>query len=180
MQIAIGVEHSFIASTKPSVHESASVGFGIVFISTKYICPLNGDLASLVGAKVIAFFVHDADAKACAYADRTSLSMPRRQRIRGHLVGRFGHSVSFHERHAEKPLDLVNETWRQRRAAGTDEAHRGSLGGFMVGAGQQKLMHRGYSRIPGYLVFVNRSPKRKCVELGGNNHGPTGKQSSHQ
>src|SRR5260370_36206415 len=180
MQIAVRVEHSFIAGAKPSIHKSASVGFRIVFISAKHVGSLNGNLAALVSAEVIAVLVHDADAKPCAYADRTGLSMPRRQRIRGHLVGRFGHPVSFDDGHAEEPFDLVNETWRKGSAAGTNEAQRSSFRGFVVSTSQQKLMHLGYSRIPGHAVFVNRSPKRKCVELGGNNHGPAGKQSRHE
>ena len=48
MQIAIRVEKSLVASAKPSIHEGAGVCFRIVFVSTKYICTLNSDLAALI------------------------------------------------------------------------------------------------------------------------------------
>ena len=91
----------------------------------------------------------------------------------------FGHSVGFDKRDAKQLLDLVNEFWRQGRAAGTDEAQRGSFCRFVVSPGQQELMHRGHSRIPGHAMFAHRAPERKRVELGGNNHRPSGKQSRH-
>src|SRR5271170_2061036 len=105
MQIAVRVKKSFVAGTKPPIHKSASVGFWIVFISTKDIRSLNSDFASLVRAQMITFFVHDADAQSSPHADRTGLPMPRRQRIRSHLVSRFRHSVGFDERHAEEILN---------------------------------------------------------------------------
>ena len=111
VQIAVCVKESFVASAKPSIHKSVSVGFGIVFISTKYIGSLNDDFAPMVGAEVIALLVHNADAQSGADSDRACFAMSRGQRIRGHLVGRFGHSVGFDEGHAKEPLDLVNELW---------------------------------------------------------------------
>ena len=179
VQIAIGVQQSFVTGTKPSIHKSASVGFGIVLVSTKYIGALNGNFAALVGAEVIAVLVHDADAQAGAHADRTCLAMPRRQRIRGHLVGSFSHSVGFDEGHAKKILDLVNQLRRQGRAAGTDEAQSFCFYRFVMSPGQQKLMHRGYPRIPGHTMFSNRPPERKRVEFGRNNYGSPGQQSRH-
>src|ERR1700693_401872 len=60
MQITVRVEVPFVAGAEPSSHESTSVRFRIVFVSTKHIRSLNSDLASLVSAEVIAGFVHDA------------------------------------------------------------------------------------------------------------------------
>ena len=73
MQIAVGIKKSLVASTKPSIHKSASVGLGIIFVSTKYVRSLDRDLAALVGAEMIAFRVHDADAQASAYPTEPGL-----------------------------------------------------------------------------------------------------------
>src|ERR1039458_3805323 len=135
MQIAVWVEESFVASTKPSIHKSASVGLGIIFVSTKYICPLDRDLAALVGTEIIAFLVHDADAQPRAQADRTCFAVPRGQRVGRHLVSRLRHSVSFDEGYAEDILDLANEFRRQGRAAGAEEAQRRSFCGLVATAG---------------------------------------------
>src|SRR5579863_7084958 len=102
VQIAVVVQQSFVSGTKPSIHKSASVGFGIVLISTKYVGSLNVDFAALIGAEVISLLVHDADTQPGAHANRTCLAMPRGQRIRGHLVGSFSHSVGFDEGNAKK------------------------------------------------------------------------------
>jgi len=77
MQIAVFVKQSFVARAKPSMHKSASVGLGIVFVSTKYVGSLNDDFAPLVGAEVIAVLVHDADAQSSGYADRTCFPVSR-------------------------------------------------------------------------------------------------------
>ena len=110
--------------------------------------------------------------------DRTGLAMPRRKRIRRHLVGSFGHSVGFDERHAKQSLDFVNQFRRQGRAAGTDEAQSGSFRRFVMSPGQQKLVHRGHARIPGHAIFAHRPPEGECVELGGYDNGSAGKQMS--
>src|SRR5208283_1086776 len=156
MQITVFVEKSLIAGTKPSIDKSASVGFGIVFISAKYVGALNGNFAALIGAEVIAVRIQDADAQPGADSDGTGFAMPRRQRIGGHLVSRLGHSVSFHERYTKELLDLVNEFGRQRRAAGTDETQCGRLHRLLVGPGQQKLMHGGHTGIPSHAMFAYR------------------------
>src|SRR5580693_2913402 len=78
VQIAVGVQQPFVAGTKPPIHKSASVGFGIVLVSTKYIGALNGDFTALVGTEVIAVLVHDADAQPGAHADGACLAMSRR------------------------------------------------------------------------------------------------------
>src|ERR1700728_1202763 len=124
-------------------------------------------------------FIHDADAQSGADTDRPGLAMARRQRIRSHLVGRLCHPVSFDEGHAKKILNLVNEFGRQGCAARTDEAQRGSLSRFVMSEREQKLMHRGYARIPGDAILSNRPPKRKRVELSGHNYGSARKQSCH-
>ena len=62
MQIAVAIEKSFVAGTKPSIRESAGVGLRIIFVSAKDVRSLNSNFAPLVGAEVIALLVHDADA----------------------------------------------------------------------------------------------------------------------
>src|SRR5271167_1286945 len=99
VQIGVLIKPPFVAGTKPSMGESASVGFGIVVISAKYIGALNGDFAALPGGKMIALFVQDADAKPGADSYRTGFAMSRRQRVRSHLMGRLRHAVGFDEGH---------------------------------------------------------------------------------
>src|SRR5271166_94619 len=124
VQIAVFVQQSFITGAKPSIHESASVGFGIVVVSAKNISSLDRNFAPPPSAKVIAILIDDPDPQAGAYSDRTGFAMSRRKRIGGHLMSCLGHAVGFHERHAEDSLDLMNELLGQRRAAGTNEAQR--------------------------------------------------------
>src|SRR5712691_1569967 len=69
MQIAVGIEKSLVARKKPSIHKSASVGFGIIFVSTKYVGALNRDFAPLIGSQVIAIIIHDADLQSSADRD---------------------------------------------------------------------------------------------------------------
>src|SRR6202023_2058520 len=109
-----------------------SIRFGIVFIPAKHIRTLNGDLATMIGTEMISVLVHDADAQAGAHSHRTRLAVSWRQRVRGHLVRRFGHAVGFDERNAKESLYSVNQLRRQRRAAGTDEAERGGLCWFLM------------------------------------------------
>src|ERR1700688_3882323 len=112
MQIAVRIQKSLIAGTKPSIHEGARVGFGIIFVSAKYIRSLNRDLAPLTGSKMVAVFVHDADAEAGAHANRGRFAGAWWQGIRGYLVSGFGHAVSLDERHAKHALDLIDEFLR--------------------------------------------------------------------
>src|SRR5579863_4954130 len=102
MQIAVPVEISLIAGAKPSAYKGARVCVRIIFISPEHIPPLNGNLTALIGSEMVAVFVHDADAKARAHSHGASLAMPRRQRIRSHLMRRFGHSIGFDKRHAKQ------------------------------------------------------------------------------
>jgi hypothetical protein len=117
MQITIGIEKPLIAGAEPSIHKSAGVGFRVIFVSPENVRALNGDFAALIGAEMIAFFVHDADAKAGANSHRSSLAMARRQRVGGHLMGRFGHPIGLDEWNAEQAFDFVDQFRRQRRAA---------------------------------------------------------------
>src|ERR1700722_20810721 len=125
MEVAIRVEETLVAGSEPSVHKGSVVCLGIIFISPKHIRALDRDFAALVGPQMIAFRVHDADAQTGAHAYRSCLSMPRRQRIRSHLMRGLGHSIGFHEGYAEESLDFVNQFRRQRRAARADETRRG-------------------------------------------------------
>ena len=179
MQIAVGVEKALVAGAKPSIHKSASVGFGIVFVSAKHIRSLNGNFAALVGAEMVAVFVHDADAQAGAHADRARFAMPRRQEDSKSSGGQLRSFRRLRRKARQKSFDFVNEFRRQGRAAGTDEAQRGGLCGFVMSPRQQKLMHRGHARIPGHAMFPHRPPERKRIEFGGNNHRSAGKQSRH-
>src|SRR5579862_601730 len=122
MQVAVRIKVALIAGAKPSVDKGMSVGVGIIFVSPKNIRALNRDLASLVGAEMFAVFIHNADTQANADSDRSGLSVLRRQGIGSHLVRGFRHAIRFHERYAEKPLDLMNELGRQRRAARPQES----------------------------------------------------------
>src|SRR5271169_365307 len=81
MQITVVVEKSLVASAKPSVDEGVGVGFGIVFVSSKHVRALDGDLAALIVFERVAVLVHDPDPKPRAHADRPCLPMSRRQRI---------------------------------------------------------------------------------------------------
>src|ERR1700722_3423801 len=112
VQVAVGIQKALIAGAHPPMHEGARVGFGIIFVSAKYIGSLNRDLSPLVGSKMIAVLVHDADAEAGAHANRASLAVSWRQRIRGHLVSGFGHAISLNERYAKHALDLIDEFLR--------------------------------------------------------------------
>src|ERR1700728_190268 len=109
MQIAIRIEKALIAGAKPSIHKRAGIRFRIVLVSSKHIRTLDGNLAALFGAEMIAVLIHDADAQASADSYRTWLAMPWRQRIRGHLMRRFGHAVGLHKRHAKQIFDLANQ-----------------------------------------------------------------------
>src|SRR6202050_5762583 len=109
MQITVGIKNSLAPGTKPSVHKSAGVRFVIVFVSPKYICSLDCDLAAVIGPEMIALRVHDADAQADANPHRAGLAVPRREGIRSHLMGRFGHSIGFPDGNAKQSLDLVNQ-----------------------------------------------------------------------
>src|SRR5713101_6534314 len=77
MQIAVRIEKSLIAGEEPSIHKRAGVGFGIIFVSTKYVSALNRDLAPLTGSQVIAIVIHDADLHSSSDPDGTCLPTPR-------------------------------------------------------------------------------------------------------
>src|SRR5207237_1473007 len=81
MQVTVFVQRSLVAGPKPSIHEAAGVGFGIVLVTAKHARALNGDFPALVGSQVTAFIVQNTNANARAHADRTRFAMPRRQRI---------------------------------------------------------------------------------------------------
>src|ERR1700733_13051242 len=108
MQIAVGVKKCLVASAKTSIDKSMSVRFGIIFITTKNIGPLNSNLAALVGTEMITVFVDDADLQAGAHAHGAGFAVPRRKWIRGHLVSRFRHPVGFDERNFEEIFDFVD------------------------------------------------------------------------
>src|ERR1700749_1493211 len=109
MQIAVGVKKSLVASAKPSIDKSMSVRFGIIFITTKNIRPLNRNLAALVGTEMITVLIDDADLQAGAHAHGAGFAVPWRKRIRGHLVSRFSHSIGFDERNFEEIFDFVDQ-----------------------------------------------------------------------
>jgi hypothetical protein len=81
VQITVCIEKSLVPGTEPPVHKSMRVCFGIIFVPTKYIGSLNGDLASLIGSEMISIFVHDADPEPGANPDRTRLAVARGQGI---------------------------------------------------------------------------------------------------
>src|ERR1700731_2871591 len=112
MQVAVRIQKPLIAGAEPSINEGARVGFGIIFVSPKYVCSLNRDLAPLIGSKMVAVFVHDADAEAGSNANRARLAVPRWQRVRGHLMRGFRHPISLNEWHAKHALDLIDEFLR--------------------------------------------------------------------
>src|ERR1700752_4228031 len=95
VQIAVRIQKSLIASAEPPIHKGVRVGFGIIFVSTKYVGSLNRDLAPLVSSRMVPVFLHDADAEPGAPPNRASLPVPWRQGIRGHLVSGFRHAVSL-------------------------------------------------------------------------------------
>ena len=117
VQVTIFVEIALVSGAKPSVDEGAGVCFRIVFVSTKYICALDRDFAALIVFERISAFIHDPDAQTGAHSHRSGLAMARRQRIRSHLMRRFGHAVRFHKRHAKFVFDFMNQFRRQRCAA---------------------------------------------------------------
>src|SRR5258708_26196589 len=61
MQIAVRIEKSLVARAEPAVHKGTRVRFGVVFVSGEYVGSLNRNFAALIGAKVIAVLVHNAD-----------------------------------------------------------------------------------------------------------------------
>src|SRR5580700_3205218 len=59
VQVTIVVEIALVSGAKPSVHKSAGVCIGIVFISPKNIRALNSDFAALIVFERITLLVHD-------------------------------------------------------------------------------------------------------------------------
>ncbi len=105
--------------------------------------------------------------------------MPRRQRIRRHLMRGLGHPVRLNKWDTKFVFDLMNQFRRQGRAARPDEAQRVSFCRLMVGASHQQLVHRRHAGIPGDPMLPHRSPEGECVEFSGNHHRSAGKQCSH-
>ncbi len=159
VQVTVAVEITLVSGAKPAVDEGAGVGFRIIFVSTKYVCALDCDFAAFIILERLAVFVHDPDAEARAHSHRPRLAVARRQRIRSHLMRRFGHAISFHKRHAKFVFDFMNQFRRQRRAARTNKAQSVSFRWFVVRARHQKLVHRGHSRIPRDAMFPHRPPE---------------------
>src|ERR1035438_740589 len=57
VQIAVFVEQALVAGAKPSIHQSAGIGFGIIFIPSEHARSLNDNLPALVGWEMVALLV---------------------------------------------------------------------------------------------------------------------------
>src|SRR5258706_12927226 len=86
VQVTIFVKIALVSGAKPSVDEGALICVRIIVISAKHIRALDGDFAALIVFERTAVIVHDPDTQSGAYAYRSCLAMPRRQRIRSHLM----------------------------------------------------------------------------------------------
>src|SRR5579862_2180240 len=167
MQIAVVIQVALVARSEPPTHKSFGVGFGVILISAKNIGSLNNNFAALAGAEVVSKSIHDADTDSSTHSHRTRLAAAWRQRIRGHLMRRFGHAIRFNERYAEDFFHLVNGLCRKWRAARTDKPQRTRVADLVTSTRQDHLVHRWHSRVPGHTVLAHQSPKRKRIELGG-------------
>ena len=101
----------------------------------------------------------------------------RRQRVRGHLVRRLGHSVGLDQRRAERRLELLDHLRRHRRRRRAHEAQRMARDrlGVVLRARDDRLVHRRHGRVPGRLGLVHPREEPERVEAGRAEHAGPGR-----
>src|SRR5207302_10560877 len=77
VQVAVAINQALIAGAEPAVHEGLCVRFGIILVSTEHAGALDDHLATLIGAKMRARFVHDADANTALHTHGSVFAVAR-------------------------------------------------------------------------------------------------------
>ena len=151
-----------------ALRERLLVGFVVVQVALRNVLTADGDLAFLAASDFIAFGVEDLDFDALANSYGSGLALARRERVRGHLVGGFGHGIGFQDWCAKRGLEIVEDFWRERGAARSDEANVGER--VRLGRLEQDLVDGGNSRVPVRLVGGELFPEAACAECAGHDY----------
>src|SRR6185503_10534421 len=100
-QIALVIYAPLIPGAKPAACERFSICFWIALVSAKNVVAFDRHFPDFAGRQHIARIIEDRDADAGSLPDRTSLSRPGRQWVRGHLMSGLSHAVCFKHRRSE-------------------------------------------------------------------------------